>query len=195
MEPKPTIQRIIERIKVWAHNFGCRNTKRALRDLSKALQNSPDYAHSWQCNIACCLMDTGIGHKSANKAADRVMKHCFGVDAGLARLLIDRLPVRARTFMSDTDNTKQGVTQSATQNEGGIRFLLTETQCADLEKRFTYHAPSGSQPECYVALRNKAKELAFLIAQTTHASREQSLALTSLEESVFWANAAIARNG
>ena len=65
---------------------------------------------------------------------------------------------------------------------------------AVLENNFTYHAPKPGQQERYVALREKAKELAYLIANTTPKSREQSVALTELETSVFWANAAIARN-
>lgn len=64
----------------------------------------------------------------------------------------------------------------------------------DLEKRFTYHAPKPGQPERYTLLRDKAKEFAQLIYGNTPTSREQSLALTKLEESVMWANAAIARN-
>ncbi len=40
----------------------------------------------------------------------------------------------------------------------------------------------------------KAKEFALFIVENTPSSREQSLALTALEESVFWTNAAIARN-
>jgi hypothetical protein len=63
----------------------------------------------------------------------------------------------------------------------------------ELQIRFTYHAPKPGQPELYLALRSKAKELAELIVQSTPESREQSLALTSLEEATFWANSAIAR--
>lgn len=65
---------------------------------------------------------------------------------------------------------------------------------SDLDNRFTYHAPSGTQPERYVALRAKAKELAELIVKLTPYSREQATALTKLEECSMWANAAIARN-
>lgn len=65
---------------------------------------------------------------------------------------------------------------------------------AQVEKTFTYHAPKEDQPERYVEIRDKAKELAVLILHTTPPSREQSLALTKLEEAVFSANAAIARN-
>jgi len=65
----------------------------------------------------------------------------------------------------------------------------------DLENRFTYHTPKEGQPEQYVALRVKAKELAYLINAECPASREASLAITHLETAVFWANAALARHG
>jgi hypothetical protein len=64
----------------------------------------------------------------------------------------------------------------------------------DIEKRFTYHAPFGDQAERYQEVRDLAKKFAYLIAEKTPDSREQSLALTNLEQAVFWANAAIARN-
>jgi len=61
----------------------------------------------------------------------------------------------------------------------------------DLEN---YHSPKADQPERYQAIRTKAEELAELIVASTPTSREQSLALTKLEETVFWANVSIARN-
>lgn len=64
----------------------------------------------------------------------------------------------------------------------------------ELENNFTYHAPKPGQPERYKRLREKAKELALLILEECPSSREQSVAITHLETSVFWANAAIARN-
>lgn len=63
-----------------------------------------------------------------------------------------------------------------------------------IEARFTYHPPFGNQPERYVALREKAKELAILLAELTPHSQEQSVAIMKLEECVMQANAAIARN-
>lgn len=63
-----------------------------------------------------------------------------------------------------------------------------------IDRSFTYHKPSGDQPERYVALRFQARQLAMTIAELTPESREQSLALTKLEEAVMFANAAIARN-
>ena len=65
---------------------------------------------------------------------------------------------------------------------------------ADLENRFTYHPPKPGQPETYQGIRDIALNFARTIDQQCPDSREKSLALTSLEESVMWANAAIARN-
>lgn len=63
----------------------------------------------------------------------------------------------------------------------------------EIEKRFTYHPPKDDQPMRYAALRATAKQLAEMINDLCPACREQALAMTKLEESIFWANAAIAR--
>lgn len=55
----------------------------------------------------------------------------------------------------------------------------------DVDNIYTYHAPKEGQPEVYEEIRNHAKILAKLILQTVPVSRERSLALTKLEESVF----------
>ena len=65
---------------------------------------------------------------------------------------------------------------------------------SDLVNRFTYHAPKEGQPKRYEDLRDYALGFAKHIVNQTPSSREQSLALTHLEEAVFWANAAIARH-
>ena len=64
----------------------------------------------------------------------------------------------------------------------------------DLRVRFTYHAPSPAQTKVYEKIRAAALELAFLLEAECPQSRELSLAITNLEQAVFWANAAIARN-
>lgn len=64
----------------------------------------------------------------------------------------------------------------------------------DVDNVFMYHPPSGTQAARYESLREKAKELAKLIQTSTPESREQSLALTHLQETVMFANAAIAIN-
>lgn len=64
----------------------------------------------------------------------------------------------------------------------------------DIENRFTYHKPVAGQPERYEEIRDVSKKLAILLISECPESRELSLALTNLEQAVFWANASIARN-
>ncbi len=64
----------------------------------------------------------------------------------------------------------------------------------DLMHRFTYHAPKDNQPAQYEEIRNEARLLAVTLDDLCPESREKSLAITKLEEAVFWANASIARN-
>jgi len=63
-----------------------------------------------------------------------------------------------------------------------------------IENNFTYHPPKGGQPDKYESIRSMAKNLAILIDKSCPDSREKSLAMTKLEESVMWANASISRN-
>jgi len=73
-------------------------------------------------------------------------------------------------------------------------YEVSQKMSEQLEKTFTYHSPKDDQPDRYVLLRDKAKYLAYDIVRNTPPSREQSLAITHLEEAIFYANAAIARN-
>lgn len=63
-----------------------------------------------------------------------------------------------------------------------------------IENNFSYHAPKEGQTEMYTLIRNSAKLLAMQIDATCPNSREKALAMTNLEQAVFWANASIARN-
>lgn len=64
---------------------------------------------------------------------------------------------------------------------------------AELDTRFTYHAPKEGQPEKYTKLRAKAKEFAEMVNELCPESREKALAFTHIEEAVMWSNASIAR--
>lgn len=72
--------------------------------------------------------------------------------------------------------------------------VITEAEQARLDNNFTYHAPKGDQAERYEAIQAKAKELAAFFMEHCPPSRELSIALTHVEEAVYSANAAIARN-
>lgn len=63
-----------------------------------------------------------------------------------------------------------------------------------LENDFRYHAPKDDQQERYITIREAAKTLAKVICENSPVSREQSVALTHLDQVVMNANAAIARN-
>lgn len=73
-------------------------------------------------------------------------------------------------------------------------YGVSPQMAMQLDRGFTYHAPNESQVERYPLIREKAKELANLIVALSPPSREQSLAITKVEEAVMWANAGIARN-
>jgi hypothetical protein len=63
----------------------------------------------------------------------------------------------------------------------------------DLASRFTYHAPDDLKIETHTEIRRLGRELAQELDQLLPEGREKALAVTHLEEVVFWANAAIAR--
>lgn len=65
----------------------------------------------------------------------------------------------------------------------------------ELARRFDYHPPESQD---IVERHEQVREVCFgaaeeLIMLTGAPSREQSLAITKLEEAMFWANGAIAR--
>lgn len=64
----------------------------------------------------------------------------------------------------------------------------------ELDHRFTYHAPRGTAPQRFIAIREEGRALASLINAACPEGREKALALTKIEEAVMWANAAVARN-
>lgn len=63
-----------------------------------------------------------------------------------------------------------------------------------IDNDYSYHAPRPGQIERYQQIRASAKAFAELVVQETPYSREQSLALTHIEQAVMFANAAIARH-
>ena len=65
----------------------------------------------------------------------------------------------------------------------------------ELRTRFTYHAPDEDKISRHAAIRQQTLQLAMTFDQLAPESREKSLAITKLEEAVYWLNAAIARRG
>lgn len=61
------------------------------------------------------------------------------------------------------------------------------------EYNLTNHAPTKIGIACIEQLREGAKQYAQLIHGLCPDGREKALAITKLEETTFWANAAVAR--
>jgi len=65
----------------------------------------------------------------------------------------------------------------------------------ELENRFEHHPPATEEvAETHRFIRWRCWQLAESINARISDSREKSLAMTKLEEVMFWSNAAIARN-
>lgn len=62
----------------------------------------------------------------------------------------------------------------------------------ELENRFGYHPATPATGPVHDRVRNEFLMLARWLVDTIPAGRHQSLALTSLQESMMWSNAAVA---
>ena len=62
----------------------------------------------------------------------------------------------------------------------------------DHDKALSYHPLTDGRAEIHEALRGGAKFLADLYDRHLPPSREASLAFTAVQESLMWANAAVA---
>lgn len=71
---------------------------------------------------------------------------------------------------------------------------MPQVKNEQIENNFMYHSPKEGQPILYTALREKGKELAYLVETLCPNSREKALAMTKIEEAIMWANSSIARN-
>ncbi len=63
-----------------------------------------------------------------------------------------------------------------------------------LDHDFDHHPPTADRAERHAALRLEVKTAARYVLEHCPPGRERSLALTKLEEALFWANASIARS-
>jgi hypothetical protein len=63
----------------------------------------------------------------------------------------------------------------------------------DIEKRFTHSRRRERQPEAYTEIREVAKQTAYRLISIVPDTQERSLALTTLEEFVYWADEGIAK--
>jgi hypothetical protein len=66
----------------------------------------------------------------------------------------------------------------------------------DIEHRFAFHAaPTQEKRDEHTSVRQNCRRLADLLNEALPEGREKVVVMTKLEEVMFWANAAIAREG
>lgn len=66
---------------------------------------------------------------------------------------------------------------------------------ADIENRFAFHAATTEEKrDAHTSVRQQCRELADFLNDKLPDGREKGLAITGLEEVMFWGNAALARN-
>lgn len=64
----------------------------------------------------------------------------------------------------------------------------------DIANRFRFHpAITPGRQDAHEAVRTDCRELAEALNALLPEGREKSLAITNLEQTMFWANAAVAR--
>jgi hypothetical protein len=64
----------------------------------------------------------------------------------------------------------------------------------DIDYRVDYRQPTPEKKGRHETMRTAFKYLMRHVSENTPPGREQSFAFTKLEEALFWANAAIARD-
>lgn len=67
-------------------------------------------------------------------------------------------------------------------------YTPNDDKLKQIQVSFTYHAPKETQQDRYVMLKNETKILALDILHSVPPGREQTLAITKLEERITEAN-------
>jgi hypothetical protein len=66
----------------------------------------------------------------------------------------------------------------------------------DIAHRFAFHpANTEEKRDAHTSVRQQCRQLADFLNEALPEGREKSLAITHLEEVMFWGNAALARQG
>lgn len=75
-----------------------------------------------------------------------------------------------------------------------MKYTPTDAEMEKLNRTYVYHPPKDDQQARYIALRDKARELAKLTLECCPPSDDRSSALRYIAQANMYANASIARN-
>lgn len=69
-----------ESMQYYLARFGEHGNVEVNKQFFENVKNDSEYAWGWLCNLACPLMDAGLTHEAANRAAAQQMQHVFKID-------------------------------------------------------------------------------------------------------------------
>lgn len=92
-----------------------------------------------------------------------------------------------------TEFEKGNIINESSKPRGiGATGQAGQAPAMDVDHIFTYHPPTGNQPDRYNSVREGARIFAHIILANTKPSPEQTLAIRKLQEATMFANASIA---
>lgn len=126
----------------------------AMTVVCKALQDDPEYAWSWHCNIAMSAFDEGIGHYAANKAAARFLDLLAGVDTTKHPGFPPQHP---------TPSPEQAVMQVGCENIDGTLNTHPETETCSICEPATAVDAAALLQEAHGQLRHLIDDLSVCV--------------------------------
>ena len=104
-------------------------------------------------------------------------------------------PQRRRAPLHPDQETWRRVPMRMPRQQIPLTNWRFRVDTADIENRFKFHpASSPERQRAHEAVRDECRVLAHVLNESLPEGREKALAITNLEQTMFWANAAIARD-
>jgi hypothetical protein len=92
-----------------------------------------------------------------------------------------------------SDSANGAVAQNPKNYYRRMTHRMSFTTGKDIQNRFSYHRPTDDKVIDHSHVREELCTTALFLNDKLPEGREKALAITKLEEAMFWANAAIAR--
>lgn len=102
---------------------------------------------------------------------------------------------RILSALTQNQDVPDDLKRFANGEEPGWQVVPAHRPDEQIENWFTYHPPASGDHPRFVAIRDAAKALAYVIKANTPGCADQTAALRKLRECVMTANAAIACGG